>query len=67
MLSRLLAATQTSIAAALVAVAVAVLIGVVSGLVAGYYQGWFNTVATWVTELTMALPGIVVLLAARAV
>jgi ABC-type dipeptide/oligopeptide/nickel transport system ATPase component/ABC-type dipeptide/oligopeptide/nickel transport system permease subunit len=66
-LSRLLAATQTSIAAALVAVVVAVLIGVVSGLIAGYYQGWFNTVATWVTELTMALPGIVVLLAARAV
>ncbi len=66
-LSRLLAATQTSIAAALVAVVVAVLIGVISGLIAGYYQGWFNTVATWVTELTMALPGIVVLLAARAV
>ncbi|SDQ31016.1 dipeptide/oligopeptide/nickel ABC transporter permease/ATP-binding protein [Microbacterium sp. cf332] len=66
-LSRLLAATQTSVAAALIAVVVAVAIGVVSGLIAGYYQGWFNTVATWVTELNMALPGIVVLLAARAV
>ncbi len=66
-LSRLLAATQTSIAAALIALAVAVVLGVVSGLIAGYYQGWFNTAATWVTELNMALPGIVVLLAARAV
>lgn len=66
-LSRLLAATQTTIAAALIAVIVAIVIGVVSGLVAGYYQGWFNTVATWVTELNMALPGIVILLAARAV
>jgi peptide/nickel transport system permease protein len=66
-LSRLLAATQTSIAAALIAVVVAVAIGVISGLIAGYYQGWFNTAATWVTELNMALPGIVVLLAARAV
>lgn len=66
-LSRLLAATQTSVAAALIAVVVAVVLGVVSGLIAGYYQGWFNTVATWVTELNMALPGIVVLLAARAV
>ncbi|MDR6168495.1 peptide/nickel transport system permease protein [Microbacterium paludicola] len=66
-LSRLLAATQTSVAAALIAVVVAVVLGVVSGLIAGYYQGWFNTVAAWVTELNMALPGIVVLLAARAV
>jgi len=66
-LSRLLSATQTSIAAALIAVVVAVVLGVVSGLIAGYYQGWFNTAATWVTELNMALPGIVVLLAARAV
>lgn len=65
--SRLLAATQTSVAAALLAVVVAIVIGVISGLIAGYYQGWFNTVATWVTELNMALPGIVVLLAARAV
>ncbi|MDN3496824.1 dipeptide/oligopeptide/nickel ABC transporter permease/ATP-binding protein [Planococcus sp. APC 4015] len=65
--SRLLMATQTSVAAALLAVVVAILLGVVSGLIAGYYQGWFNTAATWVTELNMALPGIVVLLAARAV
>ncbi|KAA9089599.1 dipeptide/oligopeptide/nickel ABC transporter permease/ATP-binding protein [Microbacterium radiodurans] len=66
-LSRLLSATQTSIAAALIAVVVAIVLGVVSGLIAGYYQGWFNAAATWVTELNMALPGIVVLLAARAV
>ncbi|MBW9094322.1 dipeptide/oligopeptide/nickel ABC transporter permease/ATP-binding protein [Microbacterium jejuense] len=66
-LSRLLAATQTTVAAALLALVVAVVLGVVSGLIAGYYQGWFNSAATWVTELNMALPGIVVLLAARAV
>ena len=64
--SRLLLATQTSIAAALVALITALVLGVVSGLIAGYYQGWFNTVATWVTELNMALPAMVVLLAARA-
>lgn len=64
--SRLLLATQTSIAAALVALLTALVLGVVSGLIAGYYQGWFNTVATWVTELNMALPAMVVLLAARA-
>ncbi len=63
--SRLLLSTQTSIAAALVALITALLLGVVAGLIAGYYQGWFNTVATWVTELNMALPAMVVLLAAR--
>ncbi|MBU4464261.1 MAG: dipeptide/oligopeptide/nickel ABC transporter permease/ATP-binding protein [Actinobacteria bacterium] len=66
-LSRLLVATQVSIAAALVALVTALVIGVISGLIAGYYRGWFDAVASWVTALIMALPGIVVLLAARAV
>ncbi|MHA7299475.1 dipeptide/oligopeptide/nickel ABC transporter permease/ATP-binding protein [Pseudarthrobacter sp. MDT3-1] len=66
-LSRLLAATQVSIASALVALIAALLIGVIAGLVAGYYSGWFDAVASWVTSLVMALPAMVVLLAARAV
>lgn len=66
-LSRLLASTQTSIAAALIALVTAVVLGVISGLIAGYYQGWFNAASTWVTELNMALPAMVILLAARAV
>lgn len=66
-LSRLLLSTQTSVAAALIAIVTALVLGVISGLIAGYYQGWFDNVATWVTELNMALPGIVVLLAARSV
>jgi len=66
-LSRLLIATQTSVLAALVALITALVLGVTSGLIAAYYQGWFNTASTWVTELNMALPGMVILLAARAV
>ncbi|GAA2973934.1 ABC-type dipeptide/oligopeptide/nickel transport system ATPase component/ABC-type dipeptide/oligopeptide/nickel transport system permease subunit [Microbacterium terrae] len=66
-LSRLLVSTQTTIAGALLALLTALVIGVVTGLVAGYYQGWFNSAATWVTELNMALPGMVVLLAARVI
>ncbi|GAP55218.1 glutathione transport system permease protein GsiD, partial [Arthrobacter sp. Hiyo6] len=66
-LSRLLAATQVSIAAALVALITALAIGVIAGLIAGYYRGWFDAGASWVTSLIMALPGMVVLLAARAV
>ncbi|MHA6513574.1 dipeptide/oligopeptide/nickel ABC transporter permease/ATP-binding protein [Tessaracoccus sp. Z1128] len=65
--SRLLSATQISIGAALVALVVALVIGVTAGLLAGYYKGWLDTTFTWVTSLTMALPGIIVLLAARAV
>ncbi|RPF22655.1 dipeptide/oligopeptide/nickel ABC transporter permease/ATP-binding protein [Myceligenerans xiligouense] len=66
-LSRLLAATQISVAAAALATVVALSVGVIAGLIAGYYRGWFDGVASWVTSLVMALPGLVVLLAARAV
>lgn len=66
-LSRLLAATQITLAAAAVAVVTSLLIGVISGLIAGYYRGWFDSVASWTTSLVMALPGIVVLIAARSV
>jgi peptide/nickel transport system permease protein len=66
-LSRLLAATQITLAAALLALVTALVIGVIAGLIAGYYRGWFDSAASWVTSLTMALPGIIVLLAARAV
>ena len=34
---------------------------------AGYYGKWFESASSWVTNVLMALPGIVVLLAARSV
>ena len=66
-LSRLLWATSVTLAAASVAVVTALAIGVIGGLVAGYFKGWFDSVASWVTSLVMALPAIIVLIAARAV
>ena len=66
-LSRLLFATRFSIAGALWAVLIAAVIGVTSGLIAGYYQKWFEQVSVWVVSIIQALPGIMVLLAARAV
>ncbi|MBB2975850.1 ABC-type dipeptide/oligopeptide/nickel transport system ATPase component/ABC-type dipeptide/oligopeptide/nickel transport system permease subunit [Microbacterium endophyticum] len=66
-LSRLLAATQVSVGAALLALVTSLVIGVVSGLIAGYFHGWFDSVSSWTTSLLMALPGIVVLLAVQAV
>lgn len=66
-LSRLLFASQFSLLGALTALVVAAVLGLLSGLFAGYYGGWFDTVSSWGAGLLMALPGIVVLLAARAV
>ncbi len=65
--SRLLFAGQFSLAGALVALGVALVLGVTGGLIAGYYGGWFDSASSWLTGLLMALPGMVVLLAARAV
>ncbi|GAA0990868.1 dipeptide/oligopeptide/nickel ABC transporter permease/ATP-binding protein [Subtercola frigoramans] len=65
--SRLLVATQISIGAALLATVVALVIGVTAGLIAGYYGGAFDSVASWVTSLVMAMPAVIVLLAARAI
>jgi ABC-type dipeptide/oligopeptide/nickel transport system ATPase component/ABC-type dipeptide/oligopeptide/nickel transport system permease subunit len=66
-LSRLLYATRFSIAGAALALVVAAVLGVTSGLIAGYYGKWFEGASAWVVGLIQALPGIVVLLAARAV
>lgn len=66
-LSRLLYATRYSLAGALLATVIAGVIGVTSGLLAGYYGKWFESLSTWVVSLLMALPAIVVLLAARSI
>ncbi|MEN2742468.1 dipeptide/oligopeptide/nickel ABC transporter permease/ATP-binding protein [Microbacterium sp. X-17] len=66
-LSRLLVATQVSVAGALLATVTALVLGVVAGLLAGYYRGALDASFSWVVSLIMALPGIVVLLATRAV
>lgn len=66
-LSRLLWGSRVNLLGAALAVVIALTIGVVTGLMAGYYGGGFDSIASWVNNLNMALPGIVVLLAVRAV
>ena len=66
-LSRLIFAAQFSLAGAFVALVTAMVIGVTGGLLAGYFGKWIDTAWTWVISLMMALPTIIVLLAARAV
>jgi ABC-type dipeptide/oligopeptide/nickel transport system ATPase component/ABC-type dipeptide/oligopeptide/nickel transport system permease subunit len=65
-LSRLLAGARSTLLAAAVAALVAVIIGVPSGLLAGYYSSWFDSVSSWLTNVLMSLPAIIILLAAIA-
>jgi ABC-type dipeptide/oligopeptide/nickel transport system ATPase component/ABC-type dipeptide/oligopeptide/nickel transport system permease subunit len=65
--TRLAASTNFSLITALLAVVIAIVIGVISGLIAGYFGGWFDSLANWLTSILMALPGLVVLLAAASV
>jgi peptide/nickel transport system permease protein len=63
--SRLLFGTRTSLAAAGLAVLIAAALGVAFGLFAGYFGGKRDAFSNWVASLIMALPGVVVILAAR--
>ncbi|MFI0352660.1 dipeptide/oligopeptide/nickel ABC transporter permease/ATP-binding protein [Actinomadura sp. 9N407] len=67
LLSRLLHGGRNTLGGALIALAVALGIGVPSGLLAGYRGGRFDGLSSWVVNLVMALPAMVVLLASRAI
>jgi len=67
LLSRILFGGRISLLGAVLALGVAALIGIPAGLLAGYYAGWFDSVSVWSSNLVQSLPGIVVLLAVRAV
>jgi peptide/nickel transport system ATP-binding protein/peptide/nickel transport system permease protein len=60
--ARLLYGARTSLIGAVICLVVAVVLGVTAGLVAGYFRGRFDAVSSWVSNLLMAIPGIVVLL-----
>lgn len=62
-LSRVVAGSRVTLLGALLAIAVGVGLGLPSGLVAGYYGGWFDAAASWLANIFLSLPGMVVLLA----
>lgn len=64
--SRLLYGGQLTLASALLCASVAIVIGLPTGLIAGYYGGWFDSTASWFANMTLSLPGIMVLLSVRA-
>ena len=65
--SRLLYGGRLDLLGAAITVVVAALLGISTGLVAGYRGRRFESSASWVSNLLMSLPSIVVLLAARAI
>jgi peptide/nickel transport system permease protein len=61
-LAQLLYGARTSIIGGVIVVVVSLALGLPAGIVAGYYRGRFDAVASWVANLLMALPAIIVLL-----
>lgn len=61
-LSRLLWGGRVSLQAGLIMITTAVLCGVPAGLMAGYFARWFDSLASWVANLLMSLPQILILL-----
>jgi ABC-type dipeptide/oligopeptide/nickel transport system ATPase component/ABC-type dipeptide/oligopeptide/nickel transport system permease subunit len=64
--SRLVYGAQLTLLSALLCAFVAIAIGLPTGLIAGYYGGKFDQVASWLANMLMSLPGIIVLLSVRA-
>ncbi|GAA0486156.1 dipeptide/oligopeptide/nickel ABC transporter permease/ATP-binding protein [Microbacterium aurantiacum] len=65
-LSRLLYGAQLTLLSALLCAVVAIALGLPAGLLAGYYGGTFDSVSSWIANMLISLPGIIVLLSVRA-
>ncbi|HWU07636.1 MAG TPA: dipeptide/oligopeptide/nickel ABC transporter permease/ATP-binding protein [Streptomyces sp.] len=61
-LSRLMFATRSTIMACLVVLVVSSVLGGTTGLIAGYFGGRLDDLADWVSNVFLALPGIVLLI-----
>ena len=62
MLAWLIDATPDSLKVGVMAGAIGVIIGASVGFVAGYYGGWIDTVLRTVTDIWLAIPGLLVLI-----
>jgi ABC-type dipeptide/oligopeptide/nickel transport system ATPase component/ABC-type dipeptide/oligopeptide/nickel transport system permease subunit len=62
-LSRLIWASRGTFLACVVVLVVSVVVGVTAGLAAGFLGGWTDRVSGWVSDVVLALPGTVLLIA----
>jgi peptide/nickel transport system permease protein len=63
---RLLYGAQVSLEVALLSTLGVMIIGVVLGSIAGYFRGWIDTLVSRVTEITMAFPALLFIVALAA-
>ena len=61
--SRLLYGGRITLFGASITAIVAMAIGIPTGLLAGYYRVWFDSVANWFSDMLIAIPSMVILLA----
>ena len=54
--SRVIYGTRVSLEVGVVGTAIAALIGVVLGLLAGYYRGWVDSIISFVINVTLSIP-----------
>lgn len=59
--SRLLYGGRITLLAGAIATFVALAIGIPFGLVAGYFAGWFDSGISWIADVIMSIPAIVIL------
>jgi peptide/nickel transport system permease protein len=60
---RILGGAQVSLEVAVLATVGSMTIGVLLGAIAGYYRGWVDTIVSRVTEITMAFPVLLFIIA----
>jgi peptide/nickel transport system permease protein len=63
---RLLYGAQVSLEVAVLSTTFVMIIGVLMGAAAGYYRGWIDTVISRITEITMAFPSLLFIIALAA-
>jgi ABC-type dipeptide/oligopeptide/nickel transport system permease subunit len=63
---RMLYGARTSLEVALLATFFSVLLGVLLGAVAGFYRGWLDTIVSRLTEMFMAFPALLLMVAISA-
>jgi ABC-type dipeptide/oligopeptide/nickel transport system permease subunit len=66
-LSRLIFGAQVSLQVGVIAIGLAVVIGTVLGLISGYFGGWVDTVIMRFTDIMMAFPDLLLVMAIVAV
>jgi len=65
--TRFLYGGRLSLQVGIVAVTIGSLVGVISGLIAGYFGGWVDSAFSWITEVLLAFPDLLLALAVIAI